>query len=670
MSMAGHLSGVTCFVAAGGSAYFWSARLFATQAKAMRLLAGLVLWQVIQLLPVQLLATIQLFGIINRVSLPALASLQLVALAASFAYFVTRPRPHRQDQELEVKLSKPLPIYIVLSTAMLMLSYLLFALNQFTSFPDGSDALAYHLPLALRWLQVGSLGIPPSRLWWFSLPGNAEIGMMLLLSTGIESLVVLVNCLAFAILALSTYGLAMWIGRGNRIAAITVTLITASIPIVEFQAFSAYVDLYGTASIMAAFALFLNARSRTSGSPPDGDRSKMPPSPILLISAIACGISLGTKPIFCVYGAAYCGLILFCLFRQQSARRRSTIFAAVLVSCGLLLPSAFWFGRAWQATRNPFFPMRVKLGHHVLFSGYDPSEITPPNFEMNFVRSRIGWFVYPWTEWKSNPGYLLVPYGEGDGLGAAFATFVPLSLIFLFLRSFVLGSSKAEKALLFSFAGGFLLWWFALHRVLRFGLPLVILACVLATPLLAILGSRKRRAFGILLVSSLFATCAISGFVPFHELLGRIRTRQWTRADFYKYPAFIDHLPAGTAVLNYTNLREKNFPLAGKFLTNRVVCNFELSGELTATFLRDHGVDYIVELPETGGRPALQNISGVTLVRTIRVQKGEDEVNWNIWVVDKQALAKLSAETSMSPTKKTPLHRSSFGLISASAGGS
>jgi hypothetical protein len=651
MSMVGHLSGLTCFVAAGGSAYLWSARLFAVQTKAMRLLAGLVLWQVIQLLPVQLLATIQLFGMIDRVSVPALAGLQLSILAASFAYFATRPRPHRPDQEFEARHGSPLPIYVVLSIAVLTLSYLLFAVNQFTSPPDGSDALAYHLPLALRWLQVGSLGIPASKLWWLSLPGNTEIGMMLFLSTGIESSVVLVNCLAFAVLALSTYGLAMWMGGGNRIAAITVTLITASIPIVEFQAFSAYVDLYGTAFIMAAFALFLNAQSRPPGSRPEGDKSKMPPAPMLLISALACGISLGTKPIFCVYGVAYCGLLLFSMFRQRLAGRRSTILAALLVGCGLLLPSVFWFGRAWQATRNPFYPMRVKLGHHILFAGYDPSEITPANFDMNFVRSRIGWFIYPWTEWKSNPGYLLVPYGEGDGLGAAFATFVPLSLVFLFLRSIVLGSSKAERALLLSLAAGFLLWWFALHRVLRFALPLVILGCVLTTPLIAILESGKKRAFGVLLVSSLLATCAISGFVPFHELLGRVRTGQWTRADFYKYPVFIDRLPAGTGVLNYSNLRERNFPLAGKFLTNRVVCNFEIPDELTPAFLQGHGVDYIVEFPETGGRPALQKFYGISLMRTITVQKGEDKLNWNIWAVDKQAMAKLTAKTSTSPTK-------------------
>src|SRR5258708_3744775 len=128
-------------------------------------------------------------------------------------------------------------------------SYCLFALDVFTSFPSGSDALIYHLPLALRWLQDCSFNLPASGGWPFSLPGNAETIMMVLLSSGIQSAVVLVNWIAAAMLALSAYLLAMWMSQGNKVASVTVCLIVMSMPMIEFQTFSAYVDLFGTAAI-------------------------------------------------------------------------------------------------------------------------------------------------------------------------------------------------------------------------------------------------------------------------------------------------------------------------------------------------------------------------------------------------------------------------------------
>jgi hypothetical protein len=595
-----------------------------------------VLWEALQLLPVHLLAAIQIWGIISRVSVPALAGMQLAIMAISVVSV-------RRSADLPVETSalierKPLPTYIWISSAVLGSSYLLFALNLFTSFPDGSDALAYHLPLAVRWLQTGSLGIPASKVWQFSLPGNAEIGMMLLLSTGLESSVALVNWISVTVLALDIYLLAMYLSNDNKIASITVVLIALSVPIVEFQTFSAYVDLFGTAFIAAAFALFLYGYSREPSSPPPDDRRSITPALVLLAPSLACGISIGTKPIFYFYGAAYCIFVLFSLLRRRSTWR-STFLTAAVIGFGLLLPCIFWFGRGWQKTHNPLYPMRVKVGQHVIFDGYAPSEITPTNFDENFVRSRKEWFVYPWTEWKRDPGYLLIPYGEGSGLGAAFATFVPLSLGFLFLRSFAAAPPRTEQVFLCLLAAGLLVWWFALHRLPRFGLPLVALACVLATPLVTILESYKPRMFGALLACSLIATCAISTFLPFHGLLSRVQGRRWKRTEFYGYPKLIDQLPAGSCLLNYSDLKENNYSLAGKFLSNQVVPNFEQSDHLT-NLIEENGIDYIIEVPAKLGRAPLTRIDGTALVKTLEVQTGDNAVNWRIWQVQKHAADK------------------------------
>jgi len=56
--------------------------------------------------------------------------------------------------------------------------------------------------------------------------------------------------------------LGVWISPVDRPAAIAACLIVLSIPMIQFQAFSAYVDLLGSAGIRAAFALLLGRRSK------------------------------------------------------------------------------------------------------------------------------------------------------------------------------------------------------------------------------------------------------------------------------------------------------------------------------------------------------------------------------------------------------------------------
>jgi hypothetical protein len=623
-----HVTAVFFFLASGWSAYLWCSRLPLPHGKAIRALAGLVLWEALQLLPVQVLAALQIAGLIGGVTVFGIAALQGVLLVASLAWAFTHPPSGSARREAGDR--QPWPRYLLGVAAVLGCSYIVFALDLFTSFPSGSDATAYHLPLALHWLQTGSLAIPASRAWRFSLPGNTEIGMMVLLATGVESSVVLVNWIALVVLTLATYLLAERISDGKQRVAATVTLLMLSIPMVEFQAFSAYVDLFGTAFLLAAFALFVNHKGKQEdGTTGAGFLA------VVFLSAVACGISLGTKPIYDLYGAAYAAFALFSLCRDSGGKRAALLAAASWICVGLLLPSAFWFGRGWQATRNPVFPMRVAVGLHVLLPGYAPSEITDPNFGQNFVRSRGEWLLYPWTEWKRNPGYLMIPYGEGSGLGAAFASLVPVGIAFLTYRICMYRSGNRRELLLLVVLAVFALaWWFVLHRLPRFGLPILVLACLLAAPLVAVLQSNRERAFQILLVSAVIATCSISSFVPFHALLGRVRNHRWARADFYQYPALLDRLPSGSCVLNETKLEEKNFALAGKGLRICVVPGFEAPAAVTADFLRQHGVGFVAEIvPPHEEHADAHAAPGTSLVWEEVVETGEGHVRWRLWKV-------------------------------------
>jgi hypothetical protein len=689
------LAAAFVFLASGVTAYLWSGRFYGPRLRvsrflsphflrmrAARILCGLVLWELLLLIPVHIMAALQIAGLVGRASITTIALLQAVLLAGSAGWVL-------RSQQPVVSLLKALnlpkapnlppaprpassryiwPRYIWAAVAVLAVSYSVFAIDLWTSFPSGVDALGYHLPLALRWLQTGSLAIPPSRAWRFSLSGNAEIGMMLLMATGRQWAVVLVNWIALATLAIATYLLAIRMGRGNGPVAATVTVIVLSIPIVEFQTFSAYVDLFGTAFLTAACALLLCASDRTNDDRTNDDRETGPPSfsfPILFLAAASCGISLGTKPVFYVYAVAFVLLAGFLEFRDLAARdfadRKKEIVRWSLVLCaGLLVPSLFWFVRGFQATGNPLYPMQVRIANHVILPGYDPSQITDSHFNENFVHNRFEWFIYPWTEWKRNPGFILIPYGEGSGVGALFASVVPIGLAFLFYGSFFgnpfFGKSGnfTEKLLLLALGVLAVVWWSVMQRMPRFGLPILVLACLLSSPLIAFLQAGWERRFGTLLLVSLVITCTISSFVPLHELLGRLRTGRWTRAEFYEYPPVIDRLPPGSCVLNRTGIEEKNFALAGSGLTNCVVPAFEAPSTLTREFLLENHVAYVAEIANSNlpSDPNLTNESnlngsnlngsnlpsetttGLVLLSTAAVQSGEHRIVWRIWKVE------------------------------------
>jgi hypothetical protein len=116
------------------------------------------------------------------------------------------------------------------------------------------------------------------------------------------------------------------------------------------------------------------------------------------------------------------------------------------------------------------------------------------------------------------------------------------------------------------------------------------------------------------------------------------------RAQIYGYPKLIDDLPSGSRVLNATGAQEKNFPLAGKALTNHVIAGFEAPSELTPESLRATAADFVVEVVSGSKYQAasLEN-AGAKVVADTTVAAGEDRVHWRIWQVDKQAAQKSVA---------------------------
>lgn len=620
MFVASPISAIAVLLLSGISAYLVARRMDLPGGRAVRVLAMLVLWEAIEIIPVQVLATLQLLHVIARLSIPKTAVAEVAILTFVVLWFFRTPRP---EQVSAKPAQEAIPGYVLLVAAILACSYVAFAVNAFTAYPLGSDVVIYHLPLATRWLQEGSLAMPASHVWRFSLPGNAEIGIMVLLSSGWQPAVVIASWIPAAMVAISTYLISMWISGQQRTVALTSVLLVLTIPMIEWQAFSAYVDLLATAGVLAALALVLAAGR---------NGARIPPA-IWLLSGLACGISIGTKPVYYLYAALFCVFIAGAIWYAHHAGERHVVKAGALVIVGLLLPSGFWFARAAVETANPIYPMRVSVGHRVIFPGYARSEITEPDYELNSVQQPAGWFLYPWTEWKKLTGFLKIPYGEGDGLGAAFATFVPLGMVYFVLLIFREPYTRRRNLALFAaFLVMFLCWWLVMQRVLRFGQVIAIFTCVLSVPLLGLLQWRQRRWFATLFVLAIGVTCLISASVPLHLLAGRVRKHVWSRAAVYTYPKLIDELPPGSGVLNATGDKARNFALIGTRLSNKLIANFEAPPDPTPEALHAVGAQYVVEIVPGALYPEGSLASaGAVLIDDEMVPSGEEKVHWRIW---------------------------------------
>jgi hypothetical protein len=603
------------------SSYLACKFLLPSSSRSTFALSFLTVWTACLIVPIELLAGFQLCALLPRIGIATIALAQAVILVACLAWYFGRRRVDHSDIDVQNKTNADAipaltrqPLFLKLSAAIIAASYLLFLIDLLASFPQGSDALSYHLPVAARWLRTGSFLIPSTQAWQFSLPGNHELTMMLGLATGKQSLAAWSNWLALAVLSLSTYSLARRLTSAPAAAAIV--LISLTIPMVQFQVFSGYVDLFGTAFLAAAFELFLRARNQSS-----------PSLPLLFISALASGLTLGTKTSFLPYCAFYFLIVAWHLWRDRALHQKSILSLLSLIVIAMLLPSIFWYARSFQTFRNPIYPMDVAIHDHTLLPGYkswqartppllvyDPPGGDPSVGDRRYVRTKSEWWIYPWTEWMRDPGDPPFTYGESSGLGGAFATFVIIGVGFAMASLFKPGSMEADptkpnstestlrtsspvpRSVLLLWLTWFILWIFSMHRVLRFGLPVWLFACVLAAPAIHLLMSAFPRIFALLFVASVACTMMVSSLVPAHDLLGHIVHHNWSRAFSYSYPPIIDQLPPDSLILNDSTFYEQNFPLSGNRLTNNVVSSYEAPQFLTGKFLACNQIEYVVQI--------------------------------------------------------------------------
>ncbi len=551
-------------------------------------------------------------------TLPAVAVVSMV-VTCGLTLCHRRIPPATPDVEPPTCADETLPRYWYIPPAILVGVYAVFAVDAATRYPTGYDAMYYHLPVALRWMREGALNVELG-FNYLSHPENGMIVPFLLASAGFERLICLAHLPKAVLMALSVAGLArsLGVGKAGTIAAACIAL---SVPMVIFQSFSGYVDLYAASHYLAAL-LAVCAASRLPG------RSRRH---VLVIAGLSAGIALGSKITFLVMVPMLVLVVagMGWLDGRTVGTCRSRPAASVAIfAAATLVCSGFWLIRGTVQAGNPVYPLGVAIAGKQILPGTMADEVFP----RRPIGVKLGrWWDYPWRETKySGTGY---PYSVNNAVGAAYTAFVPVGVVaaglILWRRRRRPGHADpgdddqaSERArrwlavyLLITLSGAVLLMT-VFREMLRFVLPQLLLAAVVAALLIDQLSRRYPRTVCAVLSLALLTTGLVAAYRPAHDLAVRVRDGQWDRAGFYGIPALVDELPAGAQILNLADPM-MNYALAGRSLTNVVIDPNVWKRKLcpdgvSAAALREHGVDYIyTRAPFSAGWPVSLPVSVV-----------------------------------------------------------
>ncbi len=625
--------GALAFFVAGWTGWRLASRLLSTEEWLIRVTAALVAAVGALLLPIHVLGLLEFFGVSVRLVGPA--SLLLALAVAAAALGLTHKDPVPAQRTGSARLETTTAPGLVPAAFFLGGAYAVALADLVSSYPRGADALHYHFLIPLRWYQEGSLRIGRREPLLTSLSGNAEIPMLYAIDVGWEWLLAGSQWVGIALCFLSVVWLTRHFWRSLPAARLA-GLMVLSTPMVYYQIFTGYIDVWVSAFVVTGITLYLRFRERLESTVP-----KRPNWGLLTAAFLAWGIAAGTKPTAWFYGSVACGFALTDLRRTGVLRSRRT--AVVMATFGaMVLPSSYWFLRGLIYTGNPFYPMEVWIGDWTLFEGYRPSSFNPPEYGLNFVRWPWEWLIYPWTEWKRAGGYLDLAYSPGSGLGAAFAAFVPLGLIYAGICAWRGAGSRPSMIRFWSLAllAGVLAWFTIFHQTPRFGLPILLLMLPLAGGLLKRMVEERPRAFGALYATSVALTSVALVFEPAYRIAQRAVNDEWARSAVYEYPEILDRLPPGSVVVNHSQEYTNHYALAGRGLKNRVIAFFELPSPLTVEFLRNRQADYVVdvfEIPKASAAAFRPNppVCGLTIFAEADFFSGNPATvrRWVVWSV-------------------------------------
>jgi hypothetical protein len=382
---------------------------FATLVICLQLLS---LFRAIQLIPVALICGFAL--ILGLVVLSRARTLPLGQKPG------TSESSANSADRLNVRIMSLCGVLIVGFASWAALDCLIYGL--FTPVLVDSDAPIYHLPFAIHWAKVGKLDFVSTPFGeegapYFPADGDLWLAWLALTFRGAAAIKV-GQWPFLAIGGMALYGTARLTGA-SRGAAASVSGIWCSLPPALRQASVANVDLIWTAFYF--IALFFVMRFHTEA--PRG----VPARRNVWLAALSLGIVLGTKSVGLVYAPLLIGPLIWLIWRNSRiagcgstispaentpstpSKRRDTrrslpffIGGVGLLFAGIVLPSAFWFGRNLWITGNPLYPLDFSwFGRSVLTGWYDTSAMRNtayhiPVDDWRVLVTRLSFTAGPW----------------------------------------------------------------------------------------------------------------------------------------------------------------------------------------------------------------------------------------------------------------------------------
>jgi hypothetical protein len=471
--------------------------------------------------------------------------------------------------------------------------YLVFLVDALTRYPSGHDTLHYHLPQAVRWMQQQRLDLVLGTTAQ-TLPENGMIAPFLLAFSRSEHLFTVVHLPKALLLAGVTFGLAQALGV-RRIAAIVAGLLALSVPMVVFQSFSGYVDLYAAASWLSA-VLALAWASRA-----EFDRGRRG---LIILAGLSAGVALGSKTTYLIMNAM---LLLAAVSidwirpRARQMHQFQPVRNGLLFGLASLVCSGFWFARNTVQAGNPLYPFRIAIAGHEILPGCYTMDWAFP--ERTFGEKVLRWWDYPWREPKysgtgPDPGY---PYSRNNGVGAAYTAFVPIGLVAVCVTAFRRRPRTTEEIWQLLYLGfavsGMVLVVTVFKEMLRYILPHILLAIPVAAILMDRLIHSRPQPMALIVSASLAVTAAVATLEPAHAFAGRWKDGRWDRAWFYQVPELVNNLEPGATVLNLSR-PVVGYALLGRHLDNSVITPIHwdvlMEGDpISADALRGHGIHYV-----------------------------------------------------------------------------
>jgi uncharacterized protein (DUF2062 family) len=242
-----------------------------------------------------------------------------------------------------------------------------------------SDAPIYHLYFAVRWWQAGTLEIVPTPFGESAapyFPANADVWFTWLLLPWSSEVLAKVGQWPFLIVGMAAvYALARELSVRPEVAVFPAVLWgTGSLTLVN--ASFADVDVIMAAWFLIA-AWFL-VRYRREGSVPD-----------LVCAAVAMGAVLGTKYIAIPFLSPL--VVAATVFAAANVCRWRHLFVLIV---GLIVPSAFWYGRNLLLSGNPLYPLHTQILDQVVFDGwYTRGTMLTSHYHIPVFPLERGWRV-------------------------------------------------------------------------------------------------------------------------------------------------------------------------------------------------------------------------------------------------------------------------------------